>query len=154
MYLVMAGMLDSLTLNTPYPACQTNSLWPRACIHPDEFVLMTRAISAMECAGRMRRSRWTWSSVPLMMRAVLRSCRIMPPRYAKRSERISGLIRGLHCLVLKIKCTTTLPQVCATSFALSGLVCRDHAAQGWRPGLYSCAASRLSNCAASNARKM
>src|SRR5580700_8842382 len=72
----------------------------------------------------------------------------MPPRYAKRSKRMSRAIRGLRSLVLKTRWTTTLPQVCATgSFALSGLVPRfPPFTQGLRPGLQSIAALRLIDC--------
>jgi hypothetical protein len=71
----------------------------------------------------------------------------MPPRYAKTSERMSGTIRGLRSLVLKIKCTTTLPQVCATFLSpFQGLLPDCILTQGLRPGLQSVAASRLIDC--------
>jgi hypothetical protein len=69
-----------------------------------------------------------------MISAVQRSSRTIPPRYAKRSERISGAIRGLRSLVLKIRCTTTLPQVCATFLSpLQGLSLRLHHYPGLAP---------------------
>src|SRR5437667_364539 len=90
MYLVTAGMVDSLTLNTPYPDCQANLRWPLRCIHLQELVLITRIISAVEWTGRMRINIWTWSAMPLTISAVSPSSRTMPPRYAKRSGRISS----------------------------------------------------------------
>src|SRR5271155_1303167 len=79
-----------------------------------------------------------------MISAVPRNSRTMPPRYAKRSERMSGPIRGCRSLVLKIRCTTTLPQVWATFLSpLQGLFPDRTVTQGLRPGLQSCAASRL-----------
>src|SRR5579863_83151 len=78
------------------------------------------------------------------MRAVPRISRTMPPRYAKRLERISGSIKGLRCLVLKIRCTTTLPRVCATFLSpFQGLFLDLTLTQGLRPGLQSSAAARL-----------
>src|SRR5580704_17826727 len=62
-----------------------------------------------------------------------------------------GAIRGSRSLVLKIMCTTTLPQVCTTFLSpLQGLLPNCTPTQGLRPGLHSAAASRLSNCAASD----
>lgn len=79
-----------------------------------------------------------------MMIAVPRSSRTMPPKYAKRSERMSGAIRGLRSFVLKISWTTTLPQVCATFLSpFQGLLPDFTLTQGLRPGLQSVAASRL-----------
>jgi hypothetical protein len=49
--------------------------------------------------------------------------------------------------VLKIRCTTTLPQVCATFLSpLQGLFPKFTFTQGLRPGLHSVAASRLVDC--------
>jgi hypothetical protein len=56
MYCVTAATFDSLTLKTPYPACQANSVAHFSCTHLDELVLITGAISAADCAGRIRAS--------------------------------------------------------------------------------------------------
>src|SRR3977135_1435888 len=80
-----------------------------------------------------------------MISAVQRSSWTIPPRYAKRSARMSGPIRGLRSLVLKIRCTTRLPQVCATLLLspFQGFLPDFTFTQGLRPGLQSAAASRL-----------
>jgi hypothetical protein len=81
----------------------------------------------------------------------------LPDNAAKIRKEIGadlGLDQGSPLFGAEDQVHHPLPQVCAASLAVSGLVCRDHAAHGWRPGLHSCAASRLSNCAASNGRKM
>lgn len=89
-----------------------------------------------------------------MISAVSRSSRTMPPRYAKRSERMSGAIRGLRSLVLKIRCTTRLPQVWATVLSpFQGLLPDFTFTQGLRPGLQSVAASRLNDCGIGHCRR-
>src|ERR1700751_3076679 len=83
----------------------------------------------------------------LMIRAVLRGSRTMPPRYANRSERISGPIRGFRGWGQKIRCTHDLaPDLRHFSFAPSGLVAFvTPLTQGSRPGLQSVAASRFND---------